>query len=278
MARARLKAVSHNGNAAWEADQILRYRLGLTPEQRIMFASGEVGPHALAQVEQALQLRETGTPLAYAIGRTEFAGLLFAVTPDVLIPRDDTEWLVRRGEEWLRERRQTRCSLLDLGCGSGCVGVTMAVKFPELQVTFADVSEAALVVARENARRHGIEHRALFRAGDWFAAVGRRERFDAILCNPPYVTRRDDPQLAAAVKVHEPSLALFLDGDPEEFFFRLARKAVSHMYSGGLFAVEVGYDTAWPARCAFEKVNALNRGKEVHDFHGLERVIWGLRK
>jgi len=275
--RERLAAVA-DGAVNWEADQILRYRLGLDPTQRIMYAHGEVGPHALTAVEEVVAQRLSGVPLAYALGRAEFSGLVFIVTPDVLIPRDETEWLVRRGDEWLRERRLREAHILDLGCGCGCVGIALARQHPGLRVTFTDVSEPALNVARANALRHGVEPRASFRAGDWLAAVGRRERFDAVLCNPPYITHRDDPQLVAAVKQHEPSLALFLDGDPEEFFFRLARKTVSHLQSGGLFAVEVGYDTAWPARCALEKVNAITRGKEVHDFSGLERVIWGIRK
>lgn len=243
-----------------------------------MHARGEVGPQAVAAVEEVVSKRVAGLPLAYALGRSEFCGLSFVVTPDVLVPRLETEFLVRRGIEYLNDLRRKRPTLLDLGCGSGCVGLTLAMKFPQLQVTLTDVSEPALEVARDNARRLGVNDRCNFKAGDWFAAVKRRERFDAVLCNPPYITRHDDPQLAAEVKKHEPSLALFLDQDPTEFFFRLARKAVSHLVSGGLFAVEVGYDTAWPARCGFEKVNALTRGHEVHDFSGIERVIWGIRR
>lgn len=265
-------------DAAYEADQVMRHRLGLDAAKRLLYSSGEIGPLALAAVEQAVAARESGTPLAYALGRTDFAGLTFAVTPDVLIPRWETEWLVNKFEDWYKERRQKEALLLDLGCGSGCIGLTVAVRFQQVNVTLADVSEAALDVARENAQRLGVLERCDFRGGDWLSWAKRRERFDAILCNPPYITRHDDPQLAEAVRQHEPSLALFLDEEPQEFFFRLARKSVSHLSPGGLFAIEVGYDTAWPARCAFEKVNAITRGHEVHDFAGIERVIWGIRK
>jgi release factor glutamine methyltransferase len=293
--RQRLSKLPAVYDAKAEADQVLRHRLGMSPTERLQFARGEVGEAAAAAVESAVAQREDGAPLAYALGRADFAGSTFIVTPAVLIPRPETEWLVRRAEDFLLERRYGKrrntnadaraagdslgeLTLLDLGCGSGCIGITLALRYPQLRVTLADVSPAALEVAEQNARKHGVLERCEFREGDWFAWARRRERCDMILCNPPYVTRRDDPELEAQVREHEPAIALFLEGDPEEFFFRLGRKAVSHLNNGGLFAVEVGYDTAWPARNAFERINALNRGKGINDFSGIERVIWGIRR
>jgi release factor glutamine methyltransferase len=282
--RTRLGKLPAVVDAKAEADQVLRHRLGMSPIDRLQFARGEVGEAAAEAVKSAVAQREDGRPLAYALGRADFGGHTFIVTPAVLIPRPETEWLVRRAEDFLLERRygkrrgETELSLLDLGCGSGCIGITLALRHPELRVTLADVSPGALEVAEQNARRHGVIERCEFREGDWFAWAKRRERFDMILCNPPYVTRRDDPELEAAVREHEPAIALFLDGDPEEFFFRLGRKAVSHLGGGGLFAVEVGYDTAWPAKSAFDRINALSRGKGLGDFNGIERVIWGIRR
>lgn len=257
---------------------MFRYKLGLSPEQRIMHGRGEVGPLALSAVEDSVGACEGGLPLAYALGRTDFAGSTFVVTPDVLIPRPDTEWLVQRGGEWIKDSNKLRTTMVDLGCGSGCIGITLALRHPSLKVILADVSQAALAVAKQNATRLGVLGQCSFMQGDWLQWAKRRERFDLILCNPPYVTSHDDPRLAQSVKDNEPSLALFLEEDPEDFFFRLGRKAVSHLQSGGLFAVEVGYDTAWPARTAFKKIKALARGQEIHDFTGLERVIWGIRK
>jgi release factor glutamine methyltransferase len=276
--RQRLAASGHVVDTAQEADQIFRFKLGLTPEQRIMHAHGEVGPLAEEEVQLAVAERERGRPLAYATGFADFFGLTYAITSDVLVPRPETEFLVQRGIDYLSDLKESRPRLLDLGSGSGCVGLTLAVRFPRLHVTLTDVSEAALEVTRSNARRFGVEERCLFLAGDWFNALKRRERYNAILCNPPYITSRMDPELAASVREHEPSLALFLDENPEEFFFRLARQAVSHLVGGGLFAVEVGYDTAWHARTALGKVKQLSRGQGVHDFSGLERVIWGYRR
>jgi len=276
--RLRLEAMSAIGDGASETDMVFRHRLGLSPEQRIRHGLGEVGPRALAVVEEAVAAREKGLPLAYALGRAEFAGQTFVLTQDVLIPRYETEFLFSRADEFFTEWKHRKPTLLDLGCGSGCIGLSLALRHQHLLVTLTDISRDALAVARENAHRLGVAERCRFKTGDWFAAVRRRERFDAVVCNPPYVTSQNDPQLDPQVKRHEPGLALFLEQDPEEFYFRLARGAVSHLVSGGLFAVEVGYDTAWPARCAFTKIKALERGHEVHDFNGLERVIWGIRK
>jgi release factor glutamine methyltransferase len=282
--RARIEKSGHSVNSREEADRVFRERLGLSPSQRIQFARGEVGPAAFSAVDEAVARRETGVPLAYCLGCADFCGESFLVTPDVLIPRPDTEWLVQCFEEWMNERRYTakrrdneRVSLLDLGCGSGCIGLTLALRYPRLKVTLADVSPPALEVARENALRLGVAERCGFKSGDWFDWAQKRERFDAILINPPYV-RRDDPRLEEAVRAHEPAIALFLDEDPEEFFFRLVRRSAAHLAAGGLLAIEVGYDTAWPCKCAYDKVNAIQRGKEMHDFHGLARVIWGVHK
>jgi release factor glutamine methyltransferase len=276
--KARLEAAGAIDGGREEADTVFRHRLGLSPTERIMHGRGEVGPQAAAAVEDAVSLRESGLPLAYALGRADFAGLVFEVTPDVLIPRPETEFLVQRGDLWLRQQRYQRGMLLDLGCGSGCVGLTLAWRYPELHVVLSDVSASALDVARENARRLGVLEQCDFRSGDWFAGIRRREKFDLILSNPPYITRRDDPLLEASVREHEPAIALFLEEEPEEFFLRLGRKACSFLNSGGVFAVEVGYDTVWPARCAVDKIKQLKRGHEIHDFSGIERVIWATRK
>jgi release factor glutamine methyltransferase len=276
--RSRLEAAGAIEGGREEADYVFRQRLGLSPAERFLHARGEVGPHALAAVEDAVALRERGLPLAYALGRAEFAGLTFEVTPDVLIPRPETELLVDRACQFIKQARYQRQTVLDLGCGSGCIGLTLAWRFPELQVVLTDISPKALDVTLENARRLGVTDQVELRLGDWFGALKRRERFDVILCNPPYITRRDDPGLAPDVREFEPGLALFLESDPEEFYYRLGRKAVSHVFTGGLYAVEVGYDTAWPARCALERINAFKRGHEVHDFSGIERVIWATRR
>ena len=242
-----------------------------------MHGRGEVGPLAHLAVEEIVGACEGGLPLAYALGHTVFAGNTFVVTPDVLIPRPDTEWLVQRGDGWIQDSKQREITLVDLGCGSGCIGLSLALRHPKLKVILADLSQAALAVAKQNATRLGVLNQCSFMQGDWLQWAKRRERFDLILCNPPYITSRNDPRLSSSVKDNEPSLALSLAQEPVDFFYRWGRKAVSHLQSGGLFAVEVGYDTAWPARTALERIKALARGHEIHDFTGLERVIWGIR-
>jgi release factor glutamine methyltransferase len=162
-----LSTLSENGDATQAADSVFRYRLGLSPAQRIQYAHGEVGPNALKAVEEAIVQCEHGLPLAYALGRAEFAGNVFAVNADVLIPRPETEWLIKCAEDYIREDGNQERSLLDLGCGSGCIGLTMAKRFPQLKVTLTDISADALNVARENGRRLGVSQQCDFRSGNW---------------------------------------------------------------------------------------------------------------
>lgn len=278
--RDRLDRCADVVDSRQETDSIFRVKLGLEPTDRIIHARGQVHTPAMEAVTHVVSERLAGVPLAYLLGRADFDGHSFIVTRDVLIPRQDTEFLLRRGDWYIRDQVKARRSMrmLDLGSGSGCVGISMALRHPRLDVVFIDISPAALDVARNNARLHGVESRCQFLEGDWFEPLDRRERFDLILCNPPYVTRRNDPLLDRSVREHEPRLALFLNEDPREFFFRLGRSAISHLKTGGLFAVEVGYDTGWPAREALDKLKALERVQGVHDFNGTERVIWGLRR
>ena len=144
-----------------------------------------------ARFERLLARRAAGEPLAYLVGSAFFYGLEFAVSPDVLIPRDDTEVLVDRALE--RARSWSRPTIVDLGTGSGIVAIVLARQCPSAVVTAVDVSPAALSIARSNAERHGVPVR--FLEGDWYSPLGA-ERFDLIVSNPPYVVA-GDPHLAA---------------------------------------------------------------------------------
>jgi release factor glutamine methyltransferase len=168
-------------------------------------------------------------PVQYILGETEFYGLTFKVTPDVLIPRPETEHLVEAVLE--RVRPDTEIRICDVGTGSGAIAVALAHALPRAAVTALDISAAALEVARENALRHGVAGRVRFVESDLLTAV-RGETFDVVVSNPPYV--RDDEVLEAQVREFEPRVALFAGTTGLEVYRRLVPQAWEALAPGGL--------------------------------------------
>lgn len=183
-----------------------------------------------------VERRAAGEPIAYLIGMREFYGRDFAVTPDVLIPRPETELLVDIAKSKVGADRTAR--VLDLGTGSGCLAVTLALELPRARVMAVDVSPAALAVACGNAQRLGA--RVEFVASDWFAALPP-QRFDLIVANPPYVAAVD-PHLAQGDLRFEPSGALTDHADGLTAIRRIVAQAPDWLAEGGWLFLEHGYD------------------------------------
>jgi len=217
-------------SARLEAELLLAHALGIT--RLDLHAEGErTLPAARIEAFDALlDRRSRGEPVAYLTGRKEFYSLDLEVTPDVLVPRPETEMLVDRVLE-LKPRR-----LLDVGTGSGCIAVACARNLEGCDVTATDISPKALEVARGNALRHGVSVR--FLEGDLYAAVPEGERFDVIASNPPYVREAE----AIRVATHEPRLAL--DGGPDGLLLlaRVIEGAPRFLLPGGTFLCEIGED------------------------------------
>lgn len=207
-------------------------------------------------------------PLQYLTGEASFLGQVFRVDERVLIPRPETEMLVERAVAALAGRTSPR--VLDLCCGSGCIGVSVKLARPDAQVTLTDASEGALSVARENARRLGAQ--ADFRLGDLFAPV--EGTFDAILSNPPYIPAADCLTLQEEVR-REPLMALDGGADGLDFYRRIAAEAPSRLTDGGVLLMEIGWDQG-------ESVPALLRQagfaevRAHEDFQGILRVVEGV--
>jgi release factor glutamine methyltransferase len=180
--------------------------------------------------------RTAGEPIAYLVGEREFYGLTFRVTPDVLIPRPETEHLVEHALERLGvEEART---VLELGTGSGAIAVSLAFARPKVRVLATDVSAAALAVASDNARRHGVALELL--RSDWFSELGAR-RFDLIAANPPYVAA-SDPHLREGDVRFEPPLALVGGEDGMDCIRRIVAGARTHLARDGWLLLEHGYD------------------------------------
>ena len=225
------------------------------------------------QFEQLLARRIGGEPIAYILGRREFWSLEFEITPDVLIPRPETEGLVAVALAHLRRTPAARADVLDLGTGSGCVAIALAHERPDARITAVERSAAALALAQRNATQHGIVN-VEFIMGDWFAPLAGR-CFDVIVSNPPYVAA-DDPHLARGDVRFEPGDALAAGPDGLAALRVLIAAAPAHMNAGGLLAVEHGHDQAEAVARMFREAGLA--GVELHrDAAGLPRITSGRR-
>ncbi len=191
-----------------------------------------LAPDLAAAYAAALAERAAGQPLAYLVGTKEFHGLILEVTPAVLVPRPETEWLV----DWAVSIAPPQAALVDLGTGSGAIALSLAQALPGARVTATDASEAALAVARRNGERLGLA--VQWRAGDWWAPLAG-QRFDIALSNPPYIAG-DDPHLAALA--HEPRGALTPGGDGLAALRAICAGAAEHLHPGGWLLLEHGFD------------------------------------
>ncbi|MDR0576365.1 MAG: peptide chain release factor N(5)-glutamine methyltransferase [Candidatus Accumulibacter sp.] len=226
-----------------------------------------------SRFEALVSRRAAGEPLAYLLGSAWFGGLEFAVGPAVLIPRPETELLVDLAARRARTLEKPR--IADLGTGSGCVAVLLALRCPQADVTAVDISAAALEVARANAARHGAAVR--FLEGDWYAPLAG-ERFDLIVSNPPYVAD-GDPHLGMNGLPFEPRQALtdgVAGGDGLGCIRRIAAPAARHLEPGGWLLMEHGYDQAAKTRKLLSEAG-FREIASWRDGAGIERVSGGQR-
>jgi release factor glutamine methyltransferase len=226
-----------SGLPAIEAEVLAAHALGIPRARLLADASRPLGPEASRRVERLFLRRRAGEPVAYLTGEREFYGLAFRVTPDVLIPRPETELLVELALARLPNRAGR---VLDLGTGSGAIAVALAHAAPDAEIVAVDASAAALELARENARRYGASIRFMF--GDWFAGLAG-ERFDVIVSNPPYVAR-GDAHLQEGDLRFEPEEALVGGVDGLEAIRGIVAGAAAHLVPGGGLLFEHGYDQA----------------------------------
>lgn len=235
----RLAAVSNTPRL--DAELLLAHALGITREELLLGRtlteagvqkSGATGPRPPPGYEALIKRRLAGEPVAYITGTRDFWTITLAVTPAVLIPRPDSETLIEAAVDHFRDR--TPATILDLGTGSGALLLAALDQWPDARGRGIDRSAEALVVAKDNADRLGMGERAHFFYGDW--AEGIADRFDLILCNPPYV----EEGTAADVARHEPHAALFAGLDGLDDYRRLAPQIGRLIAPGGLAAIEIG--------------------------------------
>ena len=233
-AAARLSAAP--GHPRRDAELLLMHVLGCDLAALLTHPGRPLGPANLAHYEALVTRRLGAEPIQYITGEQEFFGLRFHVTPEVLIPRPETEHLV----EALLERvdRNVDLRIADVGTGSGAIAVTLAHTLPRSQVTAIDISQAALEIARQNAKRHGVSGRLRFLHSDLLESAPR-QHFDAVVSNPPYVAETDvlEPQ----VREYEPHSALYAGPTGLEIYERLVPQAREALKPQGWLILEIGY-------------------------------------
>ena len=266
-------ALTRSGDADARADGLLMLcqATGLTRSMARLSRGEALDDAAQAQLESWLQRRLSGEPLQYILGVAPFMGYDFLCDARALIPRFDTETLCDGALTAMRG--QPAPSVLDLCCGTGAIGLSVALKKPDARVTLADLSEDALALARENAERLGAKN-VCFRAGDLFGAVPGA-RYDYILCNPPYLTQADMADLQAEVRF-EPAMALCGGRDGLDFYRRIAGSAPEHLLPGGAIFLEVGMGQAGAVGELLLKAGLDHIGA-LRDLNGVERVVTARR-
>lgn len=224
---------------AKEARLLLAHALGCRPIEVLTRYDEPPTDAERQRFRELVKRRADGCPVAYLVGAKDFYLLTFEVTPDVLIPRPDTETLVQTGLDFLKGKPTP--AVLDLGTGSGCVAVSIAHKVKAARVTAVDVSAAAAAVAARNAEKHGVGDRVAVRVGDLFAPLPADARFDLIVSNPPYIAASEIDALEIGVRHFEPRLALDGGSDGLDFYRRLAADAAGWLKPGGQLMTEVGW-------------------------------------
>jgi release factor glutamine methyltransferase len=271
-ARAALKQALtlDDREAGLEARLLLGHALERPRAYLLAHGNETVAARPFEHFRTLLRRRLAAEPVAYILGQREFFGLDLEVTPDVLIPRPDTELLVESALACLPA--QAPCEVLDLGTGSGALAIALAKQRPQARLTAIDRSLAALAVARRNACRLGAAH-IRFVASDWFDALAPGQRFDLIVGNPPYVAE-DDPHLCSLG--HEPRSALVSGRDGLDAIRRIVRDAPRHLRPGGALLLEHGYDQGKACRELFRQ-SGFGDVETERDLAGLERVTKGVR-
>jgi len=298
----------HSDRARHDAETLLLHHIGKNKAWLIAHGDEEFAGCSAIGYATLVERRRKGEPIQYITGVCEFYGLPFRVTPDVLIPRPETEHLVEQAlalatrlglnssprtqgslkdvgaretldapsiPRSLQNRWESRIpdappAIVDVGTGSGAIAIALATQLPNAIITASDISEPALSVARENATRNQLAGRIRFLQGDLLSPVAG-EHFEIIVSNPPYVPNTDRALIAVEVREHEPHVALFGGHDGLDIYRRLIPAAHAALVSGGFLAFEFGFSQKPDIELLLQNAGFQNI-EFIHDLQGIPRV------
>ena len=259
--------------ATLEARELVCFGTGKSREDLARDGGLYASPELERQVRSLVDRHLAGEPVAYLIGEWEFYGLSLDISPDVLIPRPDTEVLAGQAIEYIQTLGE--CRVLDLCAGSGCIGLAVASQVPQARVVLGEYSDAALKVCRQNIRRNGLSGRVVPMQAD---AREKPERalgeFQCIVSNPPYIPRADIETLDASVRDYEPHLALDGGEDGLDFYQTISGKWKYALAPGGRLYFEVGIGQA-DSVLRIMRAQGFGDIQIVKDLHDIPRVVFG---
>jgi release factor glutamine methyltransferase len=253
--------------AKLEARFILEHVLKIAQKEIIQQSDLHIDTDNQTEIEYITEKRIAGTPLPYLLGEWSFYGRTFKVNPHVLIPRADTEILIEKALTKINLRDHTE--ILDLGCGTGIIGITIALERPLSKVTLTDQSAHAIQNTKENQTFYQVTN-TMIQKSDWFSALDQT-RFDVILSNPPYL-EDNDPHLSQGLE-DEPLDALVSGPTGIEAIQYIIENAKNHIKPSGWLFIEHGYNQAIILKDLFEK-NGYQHIENANDIHGIHRVTF----
>jgi len=259
-----------------DAEMIFRYVMNVDKMGFFKLWGGSLDDDMCDRYLDVVSIRAGGTPLQYITGEQEFMGFTFRVGREVLIPRQDTETLVLEAVSVIGEKKKKSCPVLDLGCGSGAIGISIAKLCDNVKVTLSDISNGILEIAKRNARDLKVERKVSFELGSLyepFKGRFRPETFDMIVSNPPYIESGAIPSLQREIKDHEPLLAL--DGGPDglSYYRKIVPEAQDHLKKGGSLILEIGSGQADDVSEIAAGCGVYSNIRVVRDLSGLDRVM-----
>jgi release factor glutamine methyltransferase len=263
-----------------DAEVLLAETLGVDRVGLYTHFDQPLQPEELARFKKWIRRRLQHEPMAYIIGKREFWSLTFKVTPDVLIPRPETEILVAEALKVLScpEQTERNFRILEIGTGSGAISVALAKELPSASLVATDLSEKALSIAQENALRHGVRERIHFLQGDLFGPLEKGSAFELIITNPPYIAHDDFPSLSPEVRDFEPRVALDGGKDGLTFFRKVLPRVGEFLSPEGWFLAEIGAGQEQKIRQMAQGNPELASCDFVPDLAGIERVFKARKK
>ncbi len=261
-------------NARMDAELLLRHALGKDRAWLLVHMQDRLDNQDQRSFEKSIDRRNHREPLQYITGAQQFWGLPFTVTPDVLIPRPETEFVVETGIKAVGVVPAP--VIIDLCTGSGCIAISLAKELPKARFFATDRSDRALHIAQENARQNGVADRIRFLEGDLFGPLEEmdlRGRIDCTVTNPPYVRSGELATLQPEVRDFEPEMALIAGPEGTEIAEKIIRQAPEYLKTGGSLIMEMGIGQATALRNILGDTGKFGSIEIVKDLAGIERVI-----